>query len=310
MNQINNFLNNISTNEILKQNTLSNRELAYLTIIILGVVIVFIQHKDRKGLLLNVIGILKVIFSKKILGTTVILVAWVVFNCYILKEINIWNYGLIKSTSIWFITTGIFIVFKVVQLKEDEILQYLKSILFNSIKITIILEFIQGIYVWDYWIELLVGIFLIIFALIQVVVELNKDTIKLQKIIDKVLMIVGIAWVISLLYEITTQPKELIALNNLREFASTIILTISMIVPTYCLGIYAKYENIFIRLKMRGNIDNSTKRYIKFRIILYAKLNPKKLDFRIYQNIFWLSDKSDIKKAFKDLKNEVALTSN
>ena len=78
-----------------------------------------------------------------------------------------------------------------------------------------------------------------------------------------------------------------------------------MIIPTYFLWVYVAYDNIFRHLKVRGNLNDSEKRYIRFKIIIYAKLNLNKLDIKMYQNIFWLSNKNDIKKEFKDLKRGI-----
>ena len=85
------------------------------------------------------------------------------------------------------------------------------------------------------------------------------------------------------------------------DFIDNIILTISMILPTYILKVYVLYENLFIRLKFL-NIDNDIKRYLKIKIIFYAKLNVAKLDFEYYKDIAWLGDKKKIKKTFKELK--------
>ena len=68
------------------------------------------------------------------------------------------------------------------------------------------------------------------------------------------------------------------------DFIDNIILTISMILPTYILKVYVLYENLFIRLKFL-NIDNDIKRYLKIKIIFYAKLNITKLDFEYYKDI-------------------------
>ncbi|MBW4861906.1 MAG: hypothetical protein KZY57_03630 [Paeniclostridium sp.] len=310
MDKIYDFFYKMGISSILKQNALNNRELAYLTIIILGIIIIIISNKDKKGLLSAFVNILKIIFCKKIFGTIILLFIWVVLNCYILRKINIWNFSLVKSTLLWFITVGVFTAFKIVCMDKRKIEQYLKSILVNSVKITIFLDFIQNTYIFNFWIELAIGIFCVFIGLVQVVAEISKDKIKLQKGIDKIFMLIGLIWGATLIFKMITQPKALIDSNNLIEFISNIILTISMILPTYILGIYAGYENIFRRLKFRGNIDKSTKRYIRLKIILYAKIDPKKLDFRIYQKIFWLSDKKEIKNAFKDLKNGVTSISN
>lgn len=305
MDKIYDFFYEISTSSILKQNALNNRELAYLTIIFLGIIIMIISNKDKKRLVSTFGNILKIIFCKKIFGTIILIAIWVFFICCFLKRRNVWNFTLVKSTLLWFITVGVFTVFKVVRMDKRKIGQYLKSILVNSFKLTIVLDFIQNTYIFNFWIELIIGIFFVFIGLFQVVAEMSKDKIKLQKGIDKIFILIGLAWGATLIFNMITQPKELINSNNLREFAVNLILTLSMILPTYILGIYVGYEEIFRRLKFRGNIDNSTKRYIRLKIILYAKINPKKLDFRIYQKIFWLSDKNDIKKAFKDLRRGI-----
>ncbi|WP_394897545.1 hypothetical protein, partial [Clostridium perfringens] len=219
---------------------------------------------------------------------------WVVLNCYILNRINIWNWSLLKSTLIWFITTGIFITFKVVDMNNLKVKQYLKSIVRDSLKITIILDFIQNVYIFNYWIELGIVIIILIFGLLKIAIDISNDKKEksindLEKVINIIINTVIIFWLMSLFFEVITKPKALIDLNNLREFITNIILNISMIIPTYFLWVYVAYDNIFRHLKVRGNLNDSEKRYIRFKIIIYAKLNLNKLDIKMYQNIFWLS---------------------
>lgn len=310
MEKIYDFFYKINIGSILNQNALNNRELAYLTIIFIGIFFLFTKIKKKRNILIRLKNIIKIIFSKEILGVIIILNIWVVLNCYILNRINIWNWSLLKSTLIWFITTGIFITFKVVDMNNLKVKQYLKSIVRDSLKITIILDFIQNVYIFNYWIELGIGIIILIFGLLKIAIDISNDKKEksindLEKVINIIINTVIIFWLMSLFFEVITKPKALIDLNNLREFINNIILNISMIIPTYFLWVYVAYDNIFRHLKVRGNLNDSEKRYIRFKIIIYAKLNLNKLDIKMYQNIFWLSNKNDIKKAFKDLKRGI-----
>ena len=310
MEKIYDFFYKINIGSILNQNALNNRELAYLTIIFIGIFFLFTKIKKKRNILIRLKNIIKIIFSKEILGVIIILNIWVVLNCYILNRINIWNWSLLKSTLIWFITTGIFITFKVVDMNNLKVKQYLKSIVRDSLKITIILDFIQNVYIFNYWIELGIRIIILIFGLLKIAIDISNDKKEksindLEKVINIIINTVIIFWLMSLFFEVITKPKALIDLNNLREFITNIILNISMIIPTYFLWVYVAYDNIFRHLKVRGNLNDSEKRYIRFKIIIYAKLNLNKLDIKMYQNIFWLSNKNDIKKAFKDLKRGI-----
>ena len=310
MEKIYDFFYKINIGSILNQNALNNRELAYLTIIFIGIFFLFTKIKKKRNILIRLKNIIKIIFSKEILGVIIILNIWVVLNCYILNRINIWNWSLLKSTLIWFITTGIFITFKVVDMNNLKVKQYLKSIVRDSLKITIILDFIQNVYIFNYWIELGIVIIILIFGLLKIAIDISNDKKEksindLEKVINIIIDTVIIFWLMSLFFEVITKPKALIDLNNLREFITNIILNISMIIPTYFLWVYVAYDNIFRHLKVRGNLNDSEKRYIRFKIIIYAKLNLNKLDIKMYQNIFWLSNKNDIKKAFKDLKRGI-----
>ncbi len=310
MEKIYDFFYKINIGSILNQNALNNRELAYLTIIFIGIFFLFTKIKKKRNILIRLKNIIKIIFSKEILGVIIILNIWVVLNCYILNRINIWNWSLLKSTLIWFITTGIFITFKVVDMNNLKVKQYLKSIVRDSLKITIILDFIQNVYIFNYWIELGIVIIILIFGLLKIAIDISNDKKEksindLEKVINIIINTVIIFWLMSLFFEVITKPKALIDLNNLREFITNIILNISMIIPTYFLWVYVAYDNIFRHLKVRGNLNDSEKRYIRFKIIIYAKLNLNKLDIKMYQNIFWLSNKNDIKKAFKDLKRGI-----
>ena len=140
-------------------------------------------------------------------------------------------------------------------------------------------------------------------GMIKVVIELGKEMDKavILNFLNKIFIIIGIIWSIWLISDLIGQPKSLFEFDNIFGFIDNIILTISMILPTYILKVYVLYENLFIRLKFL-NIDNDIKRYLKIKIIFYAKLNVAKLDFEYYKDIAWLGDKKKIKKTFKELK--------
>lgn len=307
MNKIDSLFNNLGSNEniryIMDQNSLNNRELAYLTIILLGIIFIIIKSNDRKNLKESFKSLLKAFFCKKIFGTTIILFIWTIFICYLLKIIGIWDYGLIKNTLFWFISSGIFIAFKVVEIDKYNLKNYFKNILLGSFKIAIILDFIQSTYIFNYWIEFIIGIIILFLGMIKVVIELGKETDKavILNFFNKVFIIIGIIWSIWLISNLIGQPKSLFEFDNIFGFIDNIILTISMLFPTYILKVYVLYENLFIRLKFL-NIDNDIKRYLKIKIIFYAKLNITKLDFEYYKDIAWLGDKKKIKKTFKELK--------
>ncbi|NGT88076.1 hypothetical protein, partial [Clostridium perfringens] len=181
--------------------------------------------------------------------------------------------------------------------------KYFKNILLDSFKITIILDFIQSTYILNYWIELVIGIIVLFLGMAQAVTELSKedDKEKILNVLNKIFITIGIVWLISIVSELINQPKSLIDFNNIFGFIDNIILTISMLIPAFILKIYASYEDLFTRLNFL-NIDNDMKRYIKFKIIFYAKLNVVKIDFKYYINIAWLNDKKKINDAFKELK--------
>lgn len=290
-----NFFDALSTNEILKQNALNNADLAYLTIISLCIFILSILYIDIFGARFK--NTIKIIFDTEIIFIVFLLIIWVTLICYVLKKIGIWNLGLIKDTIIWFITTGIFIVFKVIPFDKFKIKHDLISILFKAFGISSVARIIFNKYIFSYWIELII-IFLAIVIIIIVEVSLPKVIDKCEnrlKSPHKILIIVVIILAILLIYIFNI--KEIID-----DFKFNFSLTLSMIIPTYLLGIYDGYSKIFRKLKFRGNLDKKTKRYVRLKIILYAKLNYKKLDNKYYERIFWLSDKKEIKKAFKDLK--------
>ena len=141
----------------------------------------------------------------------------------------------------------------------------------------------------------------------QAVTELSKedDKEKILNVLNKIFITIGIVWLISIVSELINQPKSLIDFNNLFGFIDNIILTISMLIPAFILKIYASYEELFTRLNFL-NIDNDMKRYIKFKIIFYAKLNVVKIDLKYYINIAWLNDKKKINDAFNELKSQTS----
>lgn len=273
--------------------SLSNREIALL--IWAGIfIIVLVSIKGTRD---SIKGIIKAFIQKQILIVFFALATYSVIIIYIFYKLNIWDSSLNKDSIFWFIGSALILFFNINEAKN---INYFKSIIKDSIKLTIVIEFIVNFYVFNLWAELAILPFLVFIAMMQAYAETDKKYKSVESILKSVLSYFGIALLVFILYKTVTEFGSLFSINNLKSILLPPIFTILLLPFIYIVALYSNYETLFIRIDFMSN-DIALKKALKRNIFLIANLSLSKLNS--ISNKLYKSDIYHNKDLFNYLKS-------
>jgi hypothetical protein len=179
----------------------------------------------------------------------------------------------LKDTIAWTVLVALAMVFKVAdESKEDKFFQ---NAVKDAIKITIVLEFVVGLYPFSLLVELFLVPLITVLVVLQVVAETKDEYQGAKRVITGVLMIIG---VLLLWHSIASllSDTEFVIIKRIVEMLMPSILTVLFLPFIYILALYAAYNAVFVRLAI-WNRDSAILRYAKRQILLHFGLNRRKL---------------------------------
>ena len=249
----------------------SNREIAILIWLAIGLITVLIIGRTQKPLA----GIVKLLFSKTFLKWFALIFIYISLIIYFLFRIGLWNFRLTGDTLFWIFGVALILVFN---LNKAENINYFKKMVYNSIRWTIIIEFIFNFYEFSIAIELTIIPIMIVLALTKVVAGNDQKLKSVDRFISNVISTLGIIVVILVIYKAIKNFNSLISLDTLRSFLSIPLLTILFIPFLYLFALYAKYEMLFLRIGWMVENDKIIARKIRYKILRASNLNLNKLN--------------------------------
>lgn len=174
---------------------LSSREKAML---IWGVVVtVYVWRKDNSigG---SLVGVLRSMFAPKL--SLLWLAATTYCSAIVLaaKVAGLWPTTATKETIYWFLCTGAVLTGNVTTARSFD-RAFVKQLARKALRLTIIVEFLVGVYVMPLAAELVVVPVVALFAMMQVVAENDPNLTSVKKLLDRISMLIGfglMAWVI------------------------------------------------------------------------------------------------------------------
>lgn len=248
----------------------SNRELSLLIWIGIAFIAMLFSNSLRNSLL----GILKMFFQKTFLIIYILLTIYLSGIIFLLLKLHLWNIGNIKDTLFWLFIVGFVLIFNITKAKDSN---YFKTVFFEGLKWTVILEFIVNFYSFSLITELILIPVLVFIGLTHAVSELDKKNIQVTKLLSNVLNIVG--WVIFCyaIYKTVYEYQSFFTFDNFTSFLFPIIITTLFIPFIYCFALYSAYETFFIRLDFMTTEETKVKQ-VKRLIQRIANISLDKLN--------------------------------
>lgn len=229
-------------------------------------------HREIRKSLWNVIVIF---FDKKLRILWEIILLYVLTITMVFCYLPIWENIYIKDIIIWFLFSGLIYCMNAVSSEADE--TYIKKILKDNLKFTMILEFFMSTFTFNIWIELAIIPVITIITVMNVIAEKKEEYKSVHKLLDSVLAIAGF-WIFYETIKIgINEYKQLNIINTLVSFMIPIVYLILIIPLEYILELYSKYEVLFLRMTFKEEKDKRIRLHHRTAIFRECNFSVRKI---------------------------------
>ena len=258
-------------------------------------------HREIRKSLWNVIVIF---FDKKLRILWEIILLYVLTITMVFCYLPIWENIYIKDIIIWFLFSGLIYCMNAVSSEADE--TYIKKILKENLKFTMILEFFMSTFTFNIWIELAIIPVITIITVMNVIAERKEEYKNVHKLLDSVLAIAGF-WIFYETIKIgINEYKQLNIINTLVSFIIPIAYLILIIPLEYALELYSKYELLFLRMTFKEEKDKKTKIRHRVAVICSCRISVRRvlLFQREYMGRMYVKMKdNEFEKLIREFRN-------
>lgn len=250
---------------------LSTREWATL---IWGCIFVLylLCHKEIRKSFWNVIV---AFFDKKLRILWEIILLYVLTITMVFSYLPIWENIYIKDIIIWFLFSGLIYCMNAVSSEADE--TYIKKILKDNLKFTMILEFFMSTFTFNIWIELAIIPIITIITVMNVIAEGKEEYKSVHKLLDSVLVIAGFWLFYETIRAGINEYKQLNVINTLVSFMIPIVYLILIIPLEYLLELYSKYEVLFLRMTFKEEKDKKIRLHHRIAVLRVCNFSVHKI---------------------------------
>ena len=229
-------------------------------------------HREIRKSLWNVIVIF---FDKKLRILWEIILLYVLTITMVFCYLPIWENIYIKDIIIWFLFSGLIYCMNAVSSEADE--TYIKKILKDNLKFTMILEFFMSTFTFNIWIELAIIPVITIITVMNVIAERKEEYKNVHKLLDSILAIAGF-WIFYETIKIgINEYKQLNIINTLVSFMIPIVYLILIIPLEYILELYSKYEVLFLRMTFKEEKDKRIRLHHRTAIFRECNFSVRKI---------------------------------
>lgn len=229
-------------------------------------------HREIRKSLWNVIVIF---FDKKLRILWEIILLYVLTITMVFCYLPIWENIYIKDIIIWFLFSGLIYCMNAVSSEADE--TYIKKILKDNLKFTMILEFFMSTFTFNIWIELAIIPVITIITVMNVIAEKKEEYKSVHKLLDSILAIAGF-WIFYETIKIgINEYRQLNIINTLVSFMIPIVYLILIIPLEYILELYSKYEVLFLRMTFKEEKDKRIRLHHRTAIFRECNFSVRKI---------------------------------
>lgn len=250
---------------------LSTREWATLIWGCIFILYVLCHRKIRKSLW----NVIVIFFDKRLRILWEIILLYVLTITMVFCYLPIWENIYIKDIIIWFLFSGLIYCMNAVSSEADE--TYIKKILKDNLKFTMILEFFMSTFTFNIWIELAIIPVITIITVMNVIAERKEEYKSVHKLLDSILAIAGF-WIFYETIKIgINEYKQLNIINTLVSFMIPIVYLILIIPLEYILELYSKYEVLFLRMTFKEEKDKRIRLHHRTAIFRECNFSVRKI---------------------------------
>ena len=287
-------------------NTFNTREQAFFLWGLVFIVWLLFNKKVR----LSITTFFKAFSQNKIPIVFLIMIVYVCLQAFLLYEIKLWDFSLIKDTIYWFLVVAFLLFVNVTKVNKEE--NYFKKLITDNIKIVVVIEFIVNLYTFNIIIEIIFVPIFITSILISIYSEYfmsifpkqREKYLQVNKIFNFIVGVFVIIVIIYSIYNVFSDFKSFCTLENLKAFILPFLLLISFIPFLYFLALFISYDSFIKNIDLFLKQDEVMKKFIKKKVSASCNINLRKLNKFIketYPKIIRINNKEEIYKIINSL---------
>lgn len=249
----------------------SDREIA--TAIWLGVLLAFALSKKAISRD-DVLNIVKTFLHWKIMTPVAVMIVYTAVMVYLLHFANFWTFSLLKDTIIWFFS-GMVLAFSFVTSHNDE--KVFSRIVTDTVKIVVFLEFLVNTYTFSLLVELFLVPSITWIIIMDAFAKTDEKYSQVASFTSGLRVVIGLAILTVAAVKAAADFGSLLSIDSVRQILLAPVLSVLFAPLIYLLLLYARYEDLFVRLRMGPEKDRAIKRYAKRQIIRHLGMSVQKV---------------------------------
>ncbi|MGM9478032.1 hypothetical protein ACS5PU_16515 [Pedobacter sp. GSP4] len=223
----------------------NTREIAYL---IWGAIVCFI-FLFLKSLRKDFLPVLKSLVGRDFVRVYFFTIIYVSFCSFILSRIGLWHTSMVKDTIVWGIFAALPMMYSIMQAKNLK--RYFGSTLKDLFQITIVLEFVLGLYTFSLWVELLIVPFTLMLGALIAFSGKDEKNQKVTKLFKWISNALGLFLIVEVVGHIVGHFGEYWRVSYFKQFLLPLTLSVMFIPFLYLLVCFARFQETFVVLKIR-----------------------------------------------------------
>jgi hypothetical protein len=232
-------------------NFLNSREKA--TVLWILVLTAYVWRRDHSigG---SIFSAVRALFAWKL---TILWVAAATYTAAIIcaaYELGLWHTTAIKETIYWFCCTGMVLVGSATT-EESFDATYAKRLARKAIRFTLVLEFLVGVYVLPLVAELVLVPLIALLIGMQVVSENNPDLASAKKLVNGVLMLIGVGGISWVIASAATDLHGLLTREHAERLILAPVLTLAFVPFVYGIWWWSRWDYERIMRQWRDSKD-------------------------------------------------------
>lgn len=187
-----------------------------------------------------------------------------------LAKLGVWTIDNTKTTLLWAVTFAVSTMMSVHKVTDSH--AFLRSTLRDVFAITGVLIFMVELHAFSLAVELAAVPLVTLIGLLHVVAKHDKEHAVVEKLLEKILSVIGSVYLLYSLYQSLQKVDEFASLSTLREFGIPIVLSVLYLPYLYALIMLFVYERVFVGMTWSIR-DERLRATAKWRAFLTFRTN-------------------------------------
>ncbi len=190
----------------------------------------FVLYKNFRGVGGSMLAVVRAALHPKLLLLFGSALAYSAFVVYAASRLGLWHTPALKVTVYWFVGTAVVLAGSALTDGARDRRAYVRKVLRRVLAVTIVVEFVVGVYSLPLVLEIALVGTAIVFTCVQVVAMHDPKTTPItRKFIDGVLIAVGLIWFGYFALRVIADASGFLTRDNAEDFFVAPMLTLALV---------------------------------------------------------------------------------